>query len=264
MASKGARTLQELRALPADSVMTPMDQMPYRPGPVVDGWVLPEAPSAVFARGEAPDVALLTGWTADEGSSSATYGKRTPEEFQKDVRDRVAASGGTGTTADDLVARFLRLYPAATTEAAGESQKTSAREQGLATTYLLLRKRAARAKTRAYTYLWTHPMPGPKRDVFGAFHSSELAYVFNSLDKADRPWEPQDRDIARATSAYWANFIRTGDPNGPGLGAWPAFDVARPVTMELGEHFGVRPVATPEKLSLFEAMLPPATRAPSR
>ena len=147
MASKGARTLQELRSLPAESVMTPMDQMPYRPAPVVDGWVLPEAPSAVFARGEGPDVALLAGWTADEGSSSATYGKRTPEEFQKDVRDRVAANGWSGTTADDLVARFLRLYPAATTEAAGESQKTSARDQGVATTYLLLRKRATRATT---------------------------------------------------------------------------------------------------------------------
>jgi para-nitrobenzyl esterase len=91
-----------------------------------------------------------------------------------------------------------------------------------------------------------------------------LAYVFNSLDRADRPWEPRDREIAEAMSSYWANFVRTGNPNGPGLSRWPALDASRPETMELGERFGPRPVAAPEKVALFEALLPTPPPATAR
>ncbi|MCH7703793.1 MAG: carboxylesterase family protein, partial [Planctomycetes bacterium] len=33
-----------------------------------------------------------------------------------------------------------------------------------------------------------------------------------------------DRALARTMSAYWVNFATTGDPNGPGLPKWPAYE----------------------------------------
>lgn len=86
-----------------------------------------------------------------------------------------------------------------------------------------------------YTYFWTHIEPCQEKD-YGterdpekllAWHSSELWYVFNSLRPGIppvRPWEPLDYEIGDRMSSYWANFIKTGDPNGEGLAQWPASD----------------------------------------
>lgn len=35
-----------------------------------------------------------------------------------------------------------------------------------------------------------------------------------------------DQEMTRTVSGYWANFVRTGDPNGAGLPDWPRYDPA--------------------------------------
>jgi carboxylesterase type B len=52
--------------------------------------------------------------------------------------------------------------------------------------------------------------------------------------------------------AYWVNFATAGDPNGEGLPQWPAFDSQNPVTLELGEKRGMRPIADAERVAFFE------------
>jgi carboxylesterase type B len=60
-----------------------------------------------------------------------------------------------------------------------------------------------------------------------------------------------DHKLADIVSSYWANFAKTGNPNGKGLPHWPAFDAAQGGTMELGEKIGARLVAEKEKLAFF-------------
>ena len=58
-------------------------------------------------------------------------------------------------------------------------------------------------------------------------------------------------DIRRAlaeTMSSWANFARTGNPNGTGVPEWPAPSAAQALTMELGDK--VRPIAVAEKSRL--------------
>lgn len=92
---------------------------------------------------------------------------------------------------------------------------------------------------RTFTYYWTHLEPcrpedyGTERDPekLLAWHSSELWYAFGSLRPGVpplRPWQPQDYAVACWMNDYWVNFIKSGDPNGGALPAWPASD----------EHFG--------------------------
>lgn len=242
--AKGAPSIKELRAMPVATLTARVEGAPFRSSPVMDGWLLPDQVTAIFAQGKQNDVTTLTGWTADEGSSNANYGKRTPEEFEREIRQR------NGAMADE----FLKLYPASTQEQASQSQKAMARDQNLVSTFLWARERAKTANTRVYTYYWDHVPPGPKKEIYQAFHSAELPYVFNSLKRANRPWEAVDRSIAETVSSYWANFVAAGDPNGTGLSKWPAFDADNPVTMELGDKFAPRPITDPARLKLFEAM----------
>jgi para-nitrobenzyl esterase len=244
VAAKGAPSLKELRAMPVATLTARVEGAPFESSPVMDGWLLPDQVTAIFAQGKQNDVATLTGWTADEGSFNENYGKRPALEFEREIRRR----------AGDMAVEFTKLYPVSTQQQASESQKASARDSNLISTFLWARERAKTAKTRVYTYYWDHVPPSPKKEIYQAFHSAELPYVFNSLNRANRPWEAVDRSIAETTSSYWANFVNSGDPNGPGLPKWPAFDANDPVTMELGDRFAPRPVADAAKLKMFEGM----------
>lgn len=75
----------------------------------------------------------------------------------------------------------------------------------------------------------------PQGDDAGAFHSSELWYVFGTLDRSWRPKTPADYLVSGALADYWTNFIKTGDPNGANLPAWRVCSSADPYVQVLDE-----------------------------
>lgn len=72
----------------------------------------------------------------------------------------------------------------------------------------------------AYLYYFAHPLPG---DNAGAFHSSELWYMFGTLARCWRPFTKMDAGLSERMIAYWTNFMKTGDPNGEGVPRWNAY-----------------------------------------
>ena len=72
-------------------------------------------------------------------------------------------------------------------------------------------------QTGAYLYYFDLDAPG---DDNRAFHSSDLRYIFETLDGSWRPYGARDHEAAGQMAAYLANFARSGDPNGPGLPRW--------------------------------------------
>lgn len=73
----------------------------------------------------------------------------------------------------------------------------------------------------SYVYYFKRRLPG---DNSGAFHSSELWYMFGTLDRCWRPFSDEDRQLSEIMLDYWCNFIKTGNPNGDGLEEWKAWD----------------------------------------
>lgn len=82
----------------------------------------------------------------------------------------------------------------------------------------------------AYVYYFTRNLPG---DNLGAWHSSELWYMFGTMDRCWRPWEDHDYELSQQMLDYWVNFMKTGNPNGEGLTEWKACKKENPVVFEL-------------------------------
>ncbi|MGZ8979032.1 MAG: carboxylesterase family protein, partial [Allosphingosinicella sp.] len=71
-----------------------------------------------------------------------------------------------------------------------------------------------------------------------------------------------DQEMTRSVSGYWANFVRTGDPNGAGLPEWPRFDPATGDVLDFAVT-GVKAGPDPLKarLDLWQSMWEPTRRA---
>ena len=77
-----------------------------------------------------------------------------------------------------------------------------------------------------------------------AYHGAEIPYVFDTHDRW-LPGDALDASLTRAMMAYWSNFARSGDPNGAGLAAWPAFAGASAQVLDLGAR--IEPIAAPDR-----------------
>ena len=79
---------------------------------------------------------------------------------------------------------------------------------------------------KAWAYEFARPLPddGSHPEVTqrlrGAFHSSDLWFVFKSLKHCWRPWTKGDWDLSEKMLTAWTNFVKYSDPNGPKGGVW--------------------------------------------
>ena len=77
---------------------------------------------------------------------------------------------------------------------------------------------------KAWAYEFARPLPDdgshPEDKLKGAFHSSDLWFVFKSLQHCWRPWTQGDWDLSEKMITAWTNFAKYSDPNGPDGGEW--------------------------------------------
>ncbi len=71
--------------------------------------------------------------------------------------------------------------------------------------------------------------PPPKtlslvRFSLGAYHAAGVQYILKSTDYPG-PQTQAQRELSDHMIDYWSNFVKTGDPNGPGLPRWPRYEV---------------------------------------
>lgn len=221
--SKGASSIAELRAMPAlDVFLTAPDQTPVRFSSVIDGYVLTDNHTDVFAKGAQNDTPFMTGMNRDE------------------LRYR-------GERSED----FFTLYPVGSDGDTSRVERVAAQEQSRLNAALWMEHRAKTSSTKGYIYYFNQAVPWPEHPEFGAYHTGEVPYMFNNLKILDRPWTAVDTMVADVMSSYWANFVKNGDPNGEGLPNWAAYDSNNPEVMRLGEEMGMIPVAASEERLKF-------------
>ena len=85
--------------------------------------------------------------------------------------------------------------------------------------YAYLASRLREKGKAPYIYEFRRRLPS---NGSGAFHSSELWYVFGTTKRCWRPLGQADEALSQRMVDYWSNFMKQGDPNGPGLPEWNA------------------------------------------
>lgn len=90
--------------------------------------------------------------------------------------------------------------------------------------------RAEKSTKPAFAYLFARQLPG---DSSGAFHSSDLWYIFHSFSHSWRPFTAGDKALSKQMVDYWTNFAKFGNPNGKGKGVWTPYSAKVPKFMIL-------------------------------
>jgi len=225
-AAAGAESLAALRAMPADKVL----EVTARPGsprfPItIDGYFLSKTVSAIFAAGEQAHVPLLAGWNSAESPARGVLGQAepTPEGYAK------AIHGLFGEDTETV----LKLYPGTTSEEVTESATALASDRFIAfSTWKWIDVQARTGGKPVYRYYYQRARPamnpgkGTAGPAHGAAHSVEIEYAMGNLGTNDvYAWTPDDQNVSETFQGYFANFVKTGDPNGPSLPAWPAINM---------------------------------------
>jgi para-nitrobenzyl esterase len=258
----GVHTVQELRALPWQQLVvganvidpdvdTGSSARPPLFRPVIDGWVLPSNYSETYARHTQNDVIFIAGNNLDESGAVPETAfamlqaqPAAPRPGMPPLKVTLAAYQKAATEKFGPMAQeFLRLYPASNDLEAARANNSAVRDNSRVSTFLWATEWKKGATQPVYAYFWTHAPPGADHATRGAYHGSEINYVFDNLYATDLPWTADDRRIADTMASLWANFAKTGNPNGVGLPQWPPINVSDPKVMELGDHFGPMPVA---------------------
>jgi len=253
-----------LRAKPAAEVVKQANVLPdmtlddgreFRP--LVDGWAIPGDPDVLYESGRFNKAAFLAGTNADEGALFAMAGAGGSIRTISALKDYLMKRYGS----TDL----LSAYPA---NSDADVPHIVARLM-TDTLFLYGTHSAIRAVSRrqpAYWYYFTRVSGVGKMMHIGAAHGMEINYTFGDLSRSildatglkdllKRPglYDDTDQTLAKTMSTMWVRFAKTGDPNGPGLPAWPRYRADTDQYIEFGDKVEAKSNLRTEQLTALAA-----------
>jgi para-nitrobenzyl esterase len=249
-----------LRDLPAKKILNKgskgmitggIDFMPHH-----DGYALTGTPLSMIRSGNFNKVPFMAGYNRDEFAKALKiipqlYHTR-PAKYKKKLVKKFKFS-------EDQANELARLYPLS--EFNNRPVEAYGRMFGVdaalgCPTYQGL---AGASEQHPDTYFYRYDYDDLKFGKYmGAFHGSEISFVFGSLDstfgfalfKEDKMDEAQE--LSRIIQGYWVNFAKTGDPNGPALPDWPAFDPGSQMMQVLDTNTRSEPAGMAGKCGFWE------------
>ena len=244
----GATSIQDLRKIPAMALLDSATKFgPFRFSSTIDGYFYPKSPIEIFKAGEQAHVPLLVGWNSEEMNARAILGNLsfTKENYEKAVRQLY------GDHANEVLSNYKVSNDAEVEEVA--TSLAGDRFIGFSTwRWSDLQGKTGGGKP-VYRYLYARPRPemvpemgdatpglaggvqksngAPKPPIpKGAVHSAEIEYAMGNLPyNKVYAWSKADYEVSNTMQTYFANFIKTGNPNGKGVPNWAPTKTSKPV-----------------------------------
>jgi len=231
-------TMSELRAASTEALNKAISVAPVLGfGSFADGCSAMGSPADAFASGVAMDVPLIIGANSYEASlldSVQTDPASILQRLDADALTKARAAYGAMDDAQlgrQLFADASFVAPA--------------------------RWIAARASSGAPSWLYhfSYTIERMRGEAPGARHGAEIPYVFQSwtaMPMIDGLLSDADRAFARAISACWVAFAKSGRPCESGA-AWPKYDAASDQLLEFGPDIAVRSGFRKEQLDFHQS-----------
>ncbi len=195
-------TIAELRALPAAKLVGEAETQHHM---TVDGYALTETPYESYRRGAHNETAALHGYNREESAAFILFDGADMKNYEKKVR------GYFGDAADEVLA----LYPAGTNDEAARYWAEIWGAVFFDYPHYCYDRLAAANGIPVYEYHFEK-----ENGRLGPWHSGEQVYLYGNIPPRSRLYDDRDRALSAEMTAYFVNFIKTGDPNGEGLPRW--------------------------------------------
>ena len=192
--------------------------------PVFDGRVLPKNPYAALAGAQQHDVPIIVGSTLNEGT--LYLGNETDlslTRYQSFLKARFPGA----------LDKAQKVFPAADSSEVAQAIDDCITVAANAQPARLMARSMEKLHSKAYLYQFSRQPNTALARKLKVHHGVDLAYVFGNMQKSDG-YDQADLRLCEQMMAYWVNFAKTGDPNGPGLVLWPAYSSRTDQNLDLG------------------------------
>ncbi|MEM9157902.1 MAG: carboxylesterase family protein [Verrucomicrobiota bacterium] len=219
-----AKSLSEIRGVSGEELLEVHWEKGLRSFyPIRDGFFLGKEAQEIYANGEQASVPLIAGWTLDESGPGGFLkgSKPTVENFKTRAKEEF------GQDADAFLAVYSVGSDADVNRVAADYAGDSFIGYG---TWKWVEEHARTSGQSVWRYRFdqTNPLPQDAKvnETPRAAHSWDIEYAFRVIDAKDLPWESEHHEVSEIVSNYWTNFAKTGNPNGPGVAAWPSYNAS--------------------------------------